>query len=306
MRDRVVALLLMAAGLLCFSQGSLAQIHSTVIDPPRPAGWMVADVIPMRIKVAVDASHPLQLASLPPRGALNYWLDLRDVRVQERNHQGLTHYVIDLDYQTFYVPLDVQVREIPPLTLTFGQGEAAVSTTVAAWPFTVSPLRGISLHGPSRQLVPEPDAVQSLLSQRTAAAITATATGFLVLTLGFLARHYSVWPFHQRPERPFSKALRGVHAARREGSAQAYRQALRRVHRAFDATAHQPVLADDLERFIEHHPRFAPLHGRAILFFQVSREAFFLDDDAQAIAKLPWQSLTKMAQQLAAAERRRA
>lgn len=306
MQKLLAALVLMTIGVFCQANNAMAQIHSIEVDTPRPAGWMVADVIPMRIRISVDASHPMQPASLPTRGPLNYWLELRDIRVVQDTRENIIRYVVDLDYQTFYVPLDVQEREIPALSLTFGEGDNTVTTTVDAWRFTVSPLRGIALHGSAQRVEPEPDAVQNVLSQRRSIGLTGLSAIILFITTALLLWHYAVWPFRVRPARPFSQAARAVREARRNGGEQAYRHALQHIHRALDASAERRVLADDLESFVQARPAFAGLQNGMAAFFRASRYAFFADDDSRAMDELPWNALVDFARHLAAAERRRA
>ncbi|SHG73154.1 mxaA protein [Pollutimonas bauzanensis] len=282
-----------------------AQVHGVEVQAPRPAGWMTGDVIPLRMRVAVDAAFPLQRASLPKPGPLNYWLELRSVDVQERAAAGGKEYLVALDYQTFYVPLDVNTREIPALALTFGQGRDALQVRSEPWSFSMSPLRGVLMPDAAKTpLALRPDAASQLLPVDGALRLTLAFAGASTLLLIALAWHYAAWPFHERRARPFARALRGVRAASRDGSPQAYRQALLHLHRAFDAAAGKRLLAADVAEFLAARQAFGDVQGDLVAFFQASRRVFFANEDARAMDAMPWPSLTGLAARLAAAERR--
>jgi hypothetical protein len=56
-----------------------------------------------------------------------------------------------------------------------------------------------------------------------------------------------------------------------------YRQALVLLHRAFDETCGARLLAGDLERFFQQHPRHSQHRAGVIRFFESSRAVFCAD-----------------------------
>jgi mxaA protein len=132
--------------------------------------------------------------------------------------------------------------------------------------------------------------------------LASAATTLLALSL--LAYHNAWGPFRRRPRRPFTEAARRIRlAAGENGAGAGYRKGLIALHRAFDETARQRLLAEDLDRFLASHPDFDRGSGEITRFFASSRSVFFADDLTAAIATLPPSELSSLAGRLASIER---
>ncbi|HLS42602.1 MAG TPA: hypothetical protein VK026_04940 [Paenalcaligenes sp.] len=277
-------------------------------ETPRLIGWMTGDVITHRLELRSPKAQPIVPASLPAAGPLSYWLNLRSVNLEQRNAGGYHHYVLSLDYQSFYVPLDVNTRQIPELTLRFGQedGESPALLTIPAWSFTMSPLRPVSLTSAGslpllhEDIYSQPQSLQPLITRSVVLFGVALLLGILLL------HRYTRWPFHKRTARPFAQAQRNITRLRKGGELPHYQQAHRALHAALNQlNAQRTLLHEDLAAFIAQHPAYSTLSPQLEQFFHASQQLFFssqaLTDDELAQG---WQQLSEISQALAKVERR--
>lgn len=105
--------------------------------------------------------------------------------------------------------------------------------------------------------------------------------------LVFLA--WRLWgiPFLALGRGPFARALREVAKLARSRGDGARRDAIRRVHRAFDEAAGHALFATELAEFLRRHPRYAPARDDIERFFELSRREFFAGGAADPDL-LPW------------------
>ncbi len=304
MRGRIWPFLLFIATLyFAASSGSLhAKVTQVQVVQPKPAGWILGDVVPVTIYIDSIGST-LQQSSLPEPGPLNYWLDLRSIDVAQSKLGEGTRYTLTLNYQTFYVPLDVNQREIPALDVLFSEGAQSESVRIAPQVFFMSPLRGVAHSGTSVSDQIQPDAPALQINEKRLWTI---ATGLGLLALGLLlalAVHYSIWPFHRRRARPFAKAYRAIKKQLRESNSESYRGSLIQLHRAFDTWNEGRLLSNDVPDFVRQRPGLKSLQNEIELFFTASARTFFGNDQQQPLTELTGPGLLRIAKQLAAAER---
>lgn len=284
-------------------------IVSVTTVEPRGFGYFVGDVFTREIDVAVAKPYRLDAASQPAPGRLNYWLDLRSVKVTETASGGERHYRLAIEYQAFYVPLSTTAVVIPGLNLRFTNGAESVSAEVPKLSVLMSPLREVVIEkpegGPSGYL--KPDAV--LPEASTLKARIAIGVGAICALLAFvlLAYHQAWGPFRSRPERPFTRAARAIRAQLARGRGlESYGAGLLNLHRAFDKSAGRRVLAADVPGFLANHPQFQPLGDEIASFFANSRRAFFGNDMVGAETGMPLEELAVLGARLGDAERRSA
>lgn len=301
--------------MLAFSSAAAAQEAappnlSVVTIEPRSFGYFVGDTFRRDIDMTVAAPYRLEHASQPSPGRLNYWLDLRGVKVAETESSGLRRYRLSLDYQTFYVPLSPAPLTVPGLTLRFSDADGnAADAEVAPFKFVMAPLREIQPErpdeGPSGYL--KPDAVPkkvSTLESRIAFGIGSLAA---LIGLALLAHHQAWWPFRARPQRPFTQAARTIkRRSAHDDDLENYRAGLIELHRAFDVSAGRRLLAEDVPGFLAEHREFQPLKEDISRFFATSRRAFFGNDVRGAAKVMPFDSVAKLGSRLGEAERRTA
>lgn len=297
-------LMLVLWGASCVVSGlATAQVRDVHIVAPRTIGWTVGDVIPFEIEMLVDADWRLETASLPQPGQRQYWLELRGIEHVSRLDGPVRRHRVRLLYQTFYVPIEARNLVLPGLRVEFTGPAPATAVEVPGWTFTMSPLRELTLGGGDGLMnVLRADAPAARLSEREAWSRLAVALSGCVLLALVLAWHYGAGPFATRRARPFAQAARRLRRLGRSGMHPAdapYREGMRLLHRAFDATAGARVLATDLETFVTRHPAFAGLREDIARFFQSSRAEFF-DVGGE---RLSGEALVQVAVRLADAER---
>ncbi|ETF00547.1 hypothetical protein W822_21850 [Advenella kashmirensis W13003] len=294
----IVALFLVA---VC-SQGQAADLRVQVA-PLRPAGWLLGDVVPVTIRID-SPNATLQQSSLPVPGSLNYWLDLRSVVVEQSGSGADTVYTLTLNYQTFYVPLDVNRREIPALDLLFSDGASEQTIRVPPQVFYMSPLRGVAQSGTEVSEQIRPDVPAGRIDEKP---LWQRAGGLIVLVLLWLlllSMHYSRWPFHQRQARPFARAYRAIRKNLKRADHESYSRSLIELHRALDASNQTRLMSSDVSAFVARNPRFAPVQDDLALFFTASASTFFGGAPRQTDPGLTAARLLDIASRLAATERR--
>ncbi len=280
-----------------------AQVTSVQISAPRPAGWIVGDIVPVTIDI-VTVDSPLHRSALPQPGPINYWLDLRSVDIQERSLDAERHYKIVMNYQSFYVPLDVNAREIPGFDLVFGEGANAETVSIEPQRFFMSPLRPVASSGVSVSEQIQDDATAQLIPTRKLHLAVAVLVVVIVLLLIVLAIYYSVWPFQRRRSRPLAHASGQIRRLLRSHDSDAYRNSLIQLHRALDTSNNGRLLSSDVSSFVSRQPEFTSVQAEITQFFQASACLFFTGDHEQAVKMLAPQDLSRIARRLAAAERR--
>ncbi|HLU15073.1 MAG TPA: hypothetical protein VKZ71_04510 [Burkholderiaceae bacterium] len=277
------------------------------METPRSVGWMHGDVIVHHLDIESPPNARLHRASLPPAGPLNYWLDLRSVSLDAKEKRRGNQYRLTLEYQTFYVPLDVNVREIPPVTLQFGQdGETLQTLTLPAWTFSMSPLRPVSLTRSASLPTLQDDITATLPVLRPHVMNTAGWLSGIVGIGLLLAGHHGVWPFRRGRARPLMQARRQIRRLhRQQASHDNYATALRTLHTAL-ARSHTGgiLMYEDLPAFVQTQPAFAPLLPRLERVFTDSQRVFFgrgaLSEPSLQDA---WDALLELTRLLASVER---
>lgn len=296
-----------AALFLALAEAAAAKPPSVRIFAERSFGYFVGDLVDARVEIVADSSLRLQTASLPRPGALRYWLDLRETRVESHPAgEGETRWSIALSYQLFYVALDVRELEIPAFSLRFtreGANDVVATSDAPAWKIGVSPLREVL---PQRRENPidymQPDSVAARVD---AGPPRARAGGLLAAALALLtlvARDRGWPPFHARRARVFAAAARRIAALARRDDRAAWREGAQALHRALDATAGRRIFADDLDAFLSRHGEFGAQREALQRFFSASRAAFF-DVAGREKEEFAWPRLVALAKALARHER---
>ena len=268
-------------------------------------GFFAGDLIKVNIDLVVSDGYVIEPASLPHPGAIDYWLDLCAVDVEDHRDQGDRRYTLKLIYQNFYDALDARPQEMPAFTVLVKKGDETITVDVPAWTIGVSALREVA---PPVKEDPKDymRADQSAPYMKTNALWIATSlmSVMSLAAVALLAFDRAWWPFHARPARVFGHAARQLRKIRSSPVGdETYLNGLLILHRGIDQTDGQRVLADDLPEFLSRHPIFSPLEEGLALFFTASRLAFFGSDPARARAALSFRFIETFAQKLAAMER---
>ncbi len=281
----------MLAGVLVCGGPSAAQtLPVTLQTPPRDFGVFVGDLLTSVATITVPPGARLDERSLPVEGPVSSVIDVRRATVG-----GTPSRVeIRVTYQSFFSPEEVLGADVPGYVVAFVQGGRRLRASVPGFGFTASPFRH------DLQPVLDPAALRAdhvPAPARARGAAWEAAAGMAAMLCGLLVL---AWPrlFAAR-QTPFAKAGREIARLARAPGGDAGAEAMRVLHRAFDATAGRRVLADDLDAFFDQHPRFAPLRERIGGFFASSRAVFF-GAAAEAPGAAAW---TALCRDLAGAER---
>jgi mxaA protein len=289
------AIVFCVAGYLTRSYPAQAQIRSIDAQPPqRDFGYYAGDLLVSTVVVTVGPDTVLDANSLPPTGPVSPAIDLRNVRFSEARVDGGHRITVRAEWQIFSTPDEVSRVDVPGYQLIFLQQQSRLTAGVSGFSISVSPFR--------HDLQAVLDA--SLLRPNHPIAHIDIAPSVHLLfgscALALLAALYLVWdsglrPWARREHTPFARAARDIARYSRDSP-----DALLLLHRAFDETAGERLLAEDIEQFIITQARFAPLSSEIKKFFDESRQVFF--DVGDTCPSLP--SLVRLSRALARAERR--
>ncbi len=239
---------------------------------PRPFGYLNGDEIRHKIILETRNGVQLQRGGLPKRGAVNRWLNINQVAVNETKISGGFRYEINLVYQAFYAPLEVKMLTIPSFALPLAQGGNNASQTVPAWHFSLSPLRELSIRKDESGQYMRPDAAPPLLDNTgvvyglwAALAVTLSSAGGLAYVYGYL------------PGLPKRRVFQ--RAAKRLASLSdtQIEQALTVFHQALNAVNGAPLFQHQLADFYQRHPPYQMADAQLRWFFQNSNQHFFSD-----------------------------
>jgi len=292
--------------LVCSSAMADEIVKNVVIRADRDIGYFVGDLISAEVEVTVPDGWQLRKSSLPHEGPIDYWLDLRQLDVEEKVCNGDRVFILALLYQNFYDALDVRRQEILSFPLYFSKGDRVAQADVPAWTISVSPLREIA---PPPQSDPK-DYMRADISNNlidTGFWLKAATLSAFVTMLSFLSICWKLawWPFRPGLQRPFTLASREIARLRETGDTrEAYMQAILILHRSFDSFVGKRLLAEDISRFLTDHPQFFDARDALFRFFDISRVAFFRSDADRAQHAMPFASLKAFADTMARIERR--
>lgn len=298
----LLVLLLVLPG--CHSSEAPREARLLAQDLGRDFGLVIGDTIRHRYLIRVPASYTLTPSSLPAEGMLDYWLLLRRVDVTPRDQGPFRLYRIELEYQTFYAPLDVRRLSIPAQQLAFTHGDDRLELALAPWTFTSSPLKeivpagvGLDTHTASFMKPALPPTTVDLGPAKHRLLIL-----LILLTMAVLSLLLLSGMFPRLSASPFARARREIRRMRRRGihGAEDFRACLLAVHRAFDQRAGRTVFDHQLAEFMALHPQFAQLQQEIVQFFRLSRDTFYLGQRPQYPVI---NELLSLCRQLAAADK---
>jgi mxaA protein len=259
--------------LLACSNSPNSPVSDFEFLTPRPFGYINGDEIRHKIILETRNGVQLQRGGLPKRGAVNRWLNVNKVAVNEAKISGGFRYEIDLVYQAFYAPLEVKMLTIPSFDLPLAQGGNNASQTVPAWHFTLSPLRELSIRKDESGQYMRPDAVPQLLDNTSAIYGLWAAIAVMLGSAGGLAYVYGYLPgFPKR--RVFKRAAKKLASL---SDAQTT-EALTVFHQALNAVNGAPLFQHQLADFYQRHPLYQSADAQLRWFFQTSNQCFFSDN----------------------------
>lgn len=269
MRTRFESITLLLA-LLAASTHAAATIEAD--NPARPFGYTIGDVVRQTVHVTPAPGQTLVETTLPKEGRAGAWLDRRAVVVTPE----AGGWRIDLTYQFINVPTELRTIALPAIKVQLREPERTVAEMLTDSPVTIAPLTPtvVLARAGLEEMRPDlaPPLVDTLPNVRRLAAYAVVA--------GLMAVAWAAWYFgfslRGRRARPFARAERDLRRQLASGSDTTLRRdAMRTLHRAFDATAGSTLFAESLRGFFDRHPTLAPAHDAVARFFAASRAEFF-------------------------------
>lgn len=233
---------------------------------PRPFGYVIGDEIPMRVVFDASPGTRLEKAGLPRPGAVNRWLELKSVKLDQDGRR----YRLDLVYQVFYAPRTVKSLVIPGFDLALRAGDAKITRAVPPWTFTVAPLREVFVRQNGQF-----DYIRSDDRPKTPGAAAAARTLAAGLALAAAAALGLVASYGYLPLRSSAAVFRKTVSALARLSPQDMATALALVHGALNRIYGKPLFRHQLPAFLSAYPSYRPAAGRLEWFFNYSDHYFF-------------------------------
>ncbi|WKJ91982.1 nonribosomal peptide synthetase MxaA [Methylomonas montana] len=268
-RFRLASLIITMLLVACSGTSNHA-LRDFQLQTPRPFGYVIGDTIRHRILIETRSGMELQRSSLPAQGRLNRWLQLNDVSVTEQGGSDGNHYQIDLLYQQFYAPLEVKELSIPGFMLRFQQHGQTLEQPVAAWAFTVAPLRELVVRQDPHGEYMRPDQAPRMLDD---SAIVRRLCVALAVALSIALR--LVWLYGYLPGLPQRSVFKRAQRKLQNLGLQQLPEALAAVHTAFNGLHGKPVFLHKLAEFYQSHPEYRSIADELAWFFDYSNRYFF-------------------------------
>ncbi len=244
------------------------------VADPRPFGYVIGDTIERRIEVEATRPFALETDKLPKVRRANAWLDLQKVKLTSNPGLRSVRYRLTLTYQLINSPEALETLALPKVSLRFVHGSKAVVQEAPEFLFNAAPITPPQVLAREGLDVMRPDQPPSPIPETEHRILFTFFLSVSMLTLLYMGYLRFGLPWHG--PRPFAWAYRDLRRLAKQADGEhAFREGLRRVHRAFDQTAGRPLFAEQLEAFFAEHPRFAQMQSTTQKFFELSRSEFF-------------------------------
>ena len=271
-------------GALAGCTRGLTEVVTASADEPRAFGWHIGDVVSRRITVDAPRGLILDAASVPRAGVRGGALELRGIDwLRGGPDTTAAHHELVLRYQLMRSPPTLHTYELPAVVLRFTGTARAQEVRLDARGLVVAPL--VPVDAPTRVGLGalRPDAAPMPIDTQPARLRLLGYGAGALLLLGYLAYVYLDVPWRQRRNRPFAAAWRALHTAPSGGANDGRQAAFVRLHAAFNASGGEVLFEPGIDRFVARHPRFSPLRGEIVRFFQASKQLHFASAAAAEI-----------------------
>ena len=257
--------------LSCLTVVSYAaeDVSQTTIAWPRDLGYRIGDRFEITASTDLAAGYSLDKNSLPKPGRIDRWVELTAVDVTTPSATSLR---VTFRYLITGNPDNLTGLIVPPMHYLLTSGEKTWPVVVEAFGYSLAP---ILLHeqrvaGQMPSLVPAsaPPMADISVAKRYAwmGAAAMVITALWLVWANWLRGAVPSW------RQPFAVAARKL---RTLGGDAHYRQALKTVHGAFNATDGRTVLSTDLDVFFSRHPHLKTEEAQIRRFFDHSNSLFY-------------------------------
>jgi len=241
----------------------------SIQNPSRNVGLKIGDVLTRTVSVDLPPGFRIAKSALPQKNSQQQGIELAEVTLDETSVGKAMHYTLTLRYQIFAHRAQASVLQLPEETIAATGDKQAVTITVPAWRFWLSPLAASTMASAKANVMPElppaPIATQEH-KLRLYACLALLALGLLGLL--YINAERAWLPLMGGP---FARAYRRLKRLPESSTQAAYLL----LHQAFNRTYGSSLFATDIPAFIAQHPRFAPLQADIEAFFQASAASLF-------------------------------
>ena len=250
----------------------------------RDNGYTLGDTIAMHAEFNLAKGLVFDSNSVPLKGPVNNWLDLRDVTMDEsKNPDDSSHIRIDFSWQIFGTVEHAQTLKIPAIQMqTIPLNDSAkansnnkpIAITIPAQAFHLSPVLPLSI----TQKEHRPHAPPLRFDTRTPLTIGLLCLGLSLLCGAlwlWLMDKVSWWPRNPGPITQLSRQLSKVGVAQQSTFSVAD---LRTIHKSLASSAGQSLYPNTLNSLFERAPYLLSEKLSITQFFNASWQSFFAGD----------------------------
>lgn len=247
----------------------------------RDNGYTLGDIIAMRAEFNLAKGLVFDPNSVPLKGPVNNWLDLRSVMMDEsKNSDDSIHIRIDFAWQIFGTVEHAQTLKIPAIQLqTTPPNDSAkandnnrpIAITIPAQVFHLSPVLPPSIIEKEHR----PYAPPLRFDTRTPLTIGLLCLGLSLLCGAlwlWLMDEISWWPRNPGPIMQLSRQLSKAGVAQQSTFSVAD---LRSIHKALASSAGQSLYPNTLDNLFERAPYLSAEKLAITQFFNDSWQSFF-------------------------------
>ncbi len=279
---RVMLYIFLVSGLLFVEHAGAAELKKA--EPLSPAlaapikvsmrtnGYTIGDLINMRAEIMLKKGQVFDPNSVPLKGPVNNWLDIREVKFQSsQNKDDSSKITLDFTWQIFGTVEMAQTIYIPAIALQTIPPEKGntkpLTLTIPAQGFHLSPVLPPQVEERNHR----PHALPLGFDTQTPLIMALTLLGLGLLFGGFwlwLQDKISWWPRNPGPLTKLARQLR----THREGSFNP--NDLRTIHSGLAASAGQSLYPNTLPHLFVKCPYLATEKLAITQFFEDSWQVF--------------------------------
>src|ERR1051325_8079014 len=204
-------------------------------------------------------------------------IQFRDIRLRETQSADVVRYRLTLSYQVFTRSNFAQKIALPQETLKLSNAGKAISVTIPAWQFRVSP---IATHGEAyieQDLSPYRGPM--LVEFGYLKPLFAASLGLVLISLFGLIYMHGDAAWFPGMGGPFAASYRNISSL--PESPQDLQGGVASIHRAFRLTFGETLFPQGLDMFIEKHPAFLCIKPEIDSFFELSNQLLYGEADQQ-------------------------
>ena len=308
MKTRFVLLLWLSLFVLPVLAANSSEKTIPVKVTMRDNGYTLGDTIAMRAEFNLAKGLVFDPNSVPLKGPVNNWLDLRDVTMDEsKNSDDSSHIRIDFSWQIFGTVEHAQTLKIPAIQLQTippnnsikdNDNNKPIAITIPAQGFHLSPV----LPPRITEKAHRPHAPPLRFDTRTPLTIGLVCLGLSLLCGAlwlWLMDKVSWWPRNPGPITQLSRQLSKVGVAQQSTFSVAD---LRSIHKALASSAGQSLYPNTLGSLFERAPYLLSEKLSITQFFNASWQSIFANSstpiNVDVAETLAWIKRAAMAERL--------